>query len=137
MEMISFLSRLGNPLQTRNFEALERIDQLDGENACLLREILRASPIPIFTRIPRLSKETANLFGQVGLRGVQLLSRSLMQIVFCDRNILASFALIGGCIGGRELWRDLRDGMHRRVVSFSVRGLRGGLSWRWRFVRLN
>src|SRR5215472_495541 len=112
---------------------LERIDQLDGEKAGLLGEILGASEIAFFGRIAGLVEEAANLVGQIGLLGVKPLSFCLIKISLRDLNIFAGTALVICLLAFRELRRNLRSGWTR--VVFRSRGwlrLGRGLLWFWR-----
>jgi len=57
---------------------LQRVDELDRKEPGLLRKILRAGPITVFTRVARLAEEGANLVSKVLLVRVELMTARIL-----------------------------------------------------------
>jgi len=116
----------------------EGTNQLRRKHAGFLGEILRPGPVAVPACVPRLSKETADLFSQIRLRRVESLSVCLTQVAFGNGNIFASLSLVSGRVGRRELRRDLRHGPVRgRAVRFSAGLLYGRFAGCWRLFSRN
>ena len=79
-------------------DQLERLNELDGEQAGLLCQVLGARQVATLGGVARLRKKTSNFLDQVILRRAQLLAARLLEILFRDGDVFIRLPLVSSLL---------------------------------------